>query len=119
MAEPMRRMLLLALAVGLLPLAVPSIATAQYREFTGTITKVGKKKMRVDNRMGEEVRFKKTDATVVEDQRPPRMKHPAKVRWEDLRVDDLVVVEWSLSDKPRKAYRIIVLPPRKGAEGEG
>jgi hypothetical protein len=45
------------------------------------------------------------------------MKHPEKEGWEDLRVKDSIVVEWKLSDKPRKAYRIIVLPPRKGIEG--
>ncbi len=116
MPERMRRLLLLALAVTLLPLVLPSAVSAQYREFNGRITKIGKKKMVIDSRMGEKVRFRKTDATVVSDQRPPRMRHPEKERWEDLRVDDWVVVEWKPSDKPRKAYRIIVLPPRKGAE---
>jgi len=119
MPERTRWLLLLALAVTLLPLAMPRTAFAQYREFSGKITKIGKKTVVIDSRMGEKVRFGKSDAIVVSDQRPPRMKLPGKERWEDLRVDDWVVVEWKLADKPRKAYRIIVLPPRKGREGGG
>jgi hypothetical protein len=116
MPERTRRLLLLGLAVGLLPLAMPGAAFAQSREFSGKITEIGKKNVVVDSRMGEKVRFLKTDATVVSDQRPPGMKQPAKLRWGDLRVGDSVAIEWRLSDKPRKAYRVIVLPPRKGGE---
>ena len=103
----------LALLAASFVMAEPALA--QYREFSGKIAKVGKKKLSVDSRAGEQVRFRKTNATVVSDQRPPRLRHSPREAWADLRVGDWVVVEWKLADEPRRAYRIIVLPPRKEA----
>lgn len=100
-------------------LVLPAVVVAQNREFSGKIATVGEKKMLVDSLMGEQVRFRRTEATVVSDQRPPQMRSSPRESWEDLRVGDSVAVEWRLADKPRKAYRIIVLPPRKGSRGDG
>ena len=100
-------------------LVLPASVAAQNREFSGKIAKISKNKMLVDSRMGEQIRFRRTEATVVSDQRPPRMRSSPREAWEDLRAGDSVAVEWRLSDKPRKAYRIIVLPPRKGSRGGG
>ena len=108
-----RRILALALAVLALPLALAEPAAAQNREFSGKIAKVGKKRVWVDNGMGERVKFRKTNATVVLDERPARLRHSPREKWADLRVGDWVAVEWRLSDKPRRVYRVIVLPPRR------
>ena len=46
-----RRMALLAIVALVLPLALPSVASAQMREFTGKVDKISKKgKLIVDNR---------------------------------------------------------------------
>ena len=89
---------------------VPGTALAQYREFTGRIDKINDKKMIVDNRQGDKVTFDKVPDTKVDD------THEAKKKsWSDLKSDDWVTVKWKMVDKPRKAYEVIVLPPKKEA----
>jgi hypothetical protein len=101
------RIALFALAAFALTFAVAGAASAQYREFTGQINKINGKKMIVDNRMGDKVTFDKIDTTAVED------KHKGdKKSWDDLKKDDWVTVEWKMMDKPRKAYKVIVVPPK-------
>ncbi len=104
----MRRMLgriaLIALLALVLPVALPGIAEAQYREFTGKVDKISKKKVIVDNRMGDKVSFNKIDETVVEGE---------KDAWKRVRKNDWVTVHWKMMDKPRKVYKMVVLPPKK------
>jgi hypothetical protein len=100
--------------VGLMTLAAavlaPGAAFAQYREFTGRIDKINDKKMIVDNRQGDKVTFDKVPDTKVDD------THEAKKKaWSDLKSDDWVTVKWKMVDKPRKAYEVIVLPPKNEA----
>ncbi len=86
-------------------LAAP-LAGADMREFTGRIDKIKKKKMIVDNRQGDKVSFIKVDETVVEGE---------KTDWKKLKKKDWVTVSWKFVDKPRKAYKIVVLPEKKEA----
>jgi hypothetical protein len=88
---------LIALAAGTL---LPSIASAQMREFTGRIDRVNPKQMIVDNRMGDKVKFVYAgDETVVEG---------TKDSWKKLKNKDWVTVSWKFVDKPRKAYKVVV-----------
>ncbi len=103
------RRLTLASIVFVLLLAVPTIASAQMRKFTGRIDRISKSKMIVDNRMGDKVSFVPVDDTKVSGE--------GKSTWKDLKKDDWVTVSWKFVDKPRKAYEVEVLPPKE-EEGE-
>jgi hypothetical protein len=82
-----------------------SFASADnYREFTGQIDKLKKTKFIVDNRKGDKVSFNKIDTTEVSGE---------KTDWKKLKKKDWVTVSWKFEDKPRKAYKIVVLPPRE------
>jgi hypothetical protein len=87
-------------------LLAPSLAGAQMREFSGRIDKIKKGKMIVDNRQGDKVPFVKVDETVVEGE---------KSEWKALKKKDWVTVSWKMVDKPRKAYKIVVLPKKDEA----
>jgi hypothetical protein len=106
----MRRVLVsIAAAVALLaPVFVAASASAQMREFTGKVDKISKSEMIVDNRMGDKVKFEKLDSTTVEGE---------KKDWKNVKKNDWVTVQWKMIDKPRKAYKVTVLPPKK-EEGE-
>jgi len=86
-------------------MAAPSLATAQMREFSGRVDKISKKKMIVDNRQGDKVSFVPIETTEVEGQE--------KTSWGDLKKGDWVKVSWKFIDKPRKAYKVVVLPPKE------
>ena len=102
-----RRTALLAIAALVLPLALPSVASAQTREFTGKVDKISKKgKLIVDNRKGDKVSFAKVDTTEVTGE---------KTEWKDVKKGDWVTVSWKMIDKPRKAYKVHVLPERDEA----
>ena len=107
-----RRIAMIALLAFVLPATLPSVAAAQYREFTGKVQKINKKKMIVDNRMGDKVAFERVEATKVDD---TSGGDEPKARWGDLRSHDWVTVRWKMMDKPRKAYEVIVLPARAEA----
>lgn len=81
-------------------------ASAQMREFTGQVDKIQEKKVIVDNRKGDKVSFMKLDETVVEGE---------KTKWEDVKAKDWVTVHWKFVDNPRKAYKLVVLPPQQEA----
>jgi len=100
-----RRSLLLA-AVSLLTAAlmIPASASAQYREFSGRIDMVKKNKFIVDNRQGDKVSFVFIPDTEVSGEKKSVKK---------IKKGDWVTVSWKFVDKPRKAYKIVVLPPRK------
>ena len=112
----MRRMarwtLLIALVALVVPVVTPGVASAQYREFTGKVDKINKKKMIVDNRMGDKVTFERLKETKVED---TSGGEEPKSKWKDVKNDDWVTVKWKMMDKPRKAYEVIVLPEKKEA----
>ena len=94
----------LALAA-IIALLAPTLASAQMREFTGRIDRVSKKKMIVDNRMGDKVSFVPLETTEVTGE--------GKEKWKDLKKKDWVTVSWKFVDNPRKAYKVKVLPPRE------
>jgi hypothetical protein len=110
MSSALRRSVLvfasLVLAAAVL---APSLASAQYREFTGRIDKINKKKMIVDNRQGDKVSFNFVDETEVTG---------LKTEQKALKQKDWVTVSWKFVDKPRKAYKIEVIPERKEAGEE-
>ncbi len=105
----MTRRSLLWLAVSFLTAALllPSLASAQYREFSGRIDMVKKNKFIVDNRQGDKVSFVFIPETEVTGEK----KSVKKVR-----KGDWVTVSWKFVDRPRKAYKIVVLPPREKDE---
>ncbi len=93
------------LLLGGAALVAPAEAEAQYRQFTGRIDKINKRKFIVDNRKGDKVPFVRVDATSVEGE--------GKQSYDDLKKGDWVTVDWKFIDKPRKAYKILVIPPRE------
>ena len=108
-----RRLIVAAAAVFLATaFLTPGLASAQMREFTGRIDKVSKKKMIVDNRMGDKVSFVPIDTTEVVDSRPDAGDE-AKSSWKDLKKKDWVKVSWKFVDKPRKAYKVEVVPAQR------
>jgi len=106
MRKMIRRTALFAILALALPVVLPSVASAQMREFSGKIDKISGGKLIVDNRKGDKVSFVKVDETEVTGER---------TSWDDLKKDDWVTVSWKMIDKPRKAYKIQVLPPREEA----
>ena len=88
----------------------PSLVQAQMREFTGQIKRLNDKKMIVDNRMGDNVSFVRVDSTEVTGE--------GKTEWKELKQKDWVSVSWKFIDKPRKAYKVQVLPPKEDEEEE-
>src|SRR5262245_66567593 len=98
------RVFAVALVALLAPLALSGVASAQTREFTGKVDKISKSEMIVDNRMGDKVKFEKLDSTTVDGE---------KKDWKNVKKNDWVTVQWKMIDKPRKAYKVTVLPPKK------
>ncbi len=104
------RLFVLIAVVGLVGVAfsLPEVSHAQgsMREFTGRIDKIKKKKLIVDNRMGDKVSFVKVDETEVKGE---------KKSWKKLKKGDWVTVSWKFIDKPRKAYVVVVVPSKEEA----
>jgi hypothetical protein len=107
MRKIIHRTALFAILAMVLPLALPSVATAQMREFSGKIDKVTDTKLIVDNRKGDKVSFVKIETTEVTGE---------KTEFGKIKKGDWVTVSWKMIDKPRKAYAIKVLPPREDDE---
>ncbi len=103
----MRRFLFGIALAGLVAAALPLAAAAQYREFSGRIDLISKKKMIVDNRMGDKVSFVPGS--------PSEVTGQGKSEWKKLKRNDRVTVSWKMMDKPRIAYKVKVLPPKKEA----
>jgi len=106
MRKIIRRTALFAILAMVLPLALPGTASAQMREFSGKIDKISGTKLIVDNRKGDKVSFVTIDTTEVTGE---------KTELEALKKNDWVTVSWKMIDKPRKAYKILVQPPRDEA----
>jgi hypothetical protein len=105
MRKIIRRTALFAIVALVLPLALSSSASAQMREFTGKVDKItAQGKLIVDNRKGDKVSFVKIDTTQVTGE---------KTEWGAIKKDDWVTVSWKMIDKPRIAYVVNVMPPRK------
>jgi hypothetical protein len=107
----MRRLsvLVFTLVALLAALFASGSASAQMREFTGKVDKITKAEMIVDNRQGDKVKFERIDSTQVEGE---------KKDWKNVKKNDWVTVHWKMIDKPRKAYKVVVLPPREEAGEE-
>jgi len=106
--KPVIRRLAIAFAlIAATALVMPSLATAQMREFSGRIDRVSKSKMIVDNRMGDKVSFVPADDVEVSSE-----TEEGKTEWKHLKKGDWVTVSWKFIDKPRKAYKVEVLPPK-------
>ena len=101
--------LMVALAALLAPLFVPGSASAQMREFSGKVDRISKDEVIVDNRMGDKVKFERLDSTEVTGE---------KSEWKKVKKNDWVTVSWKMIDKPRKAYKLVVLPPKEEAGEE-
>ena len=106
MRKLMTRMALVALVALIVPVAMPGAAAAQMREFVGKVDKIDAKNVIVDNRKGDKVSFSKVPETTVEG---------LKTTWETIKKDDWVSVSWKMVDKPRKAYKVTVMPAPKEA----
>jgi hypothetical protein len=106
MRKFMTRMVLLALVALIVPVAMPGAASAQMREFVGKVDKIDAKKLIVDNRKGDKVSFDKVAETTVEG---------TKTDWGAIKKEDWVSVSWKMMDKPRKAYKVNVMPPKEEA----
>ncbi len=109
MRKLMTRLALVALVALIVPVAMPGAAAAQMREFVGKVDKIDAKNVIVDNRKGDKVSFSKVAETTVEG---------TKTTWETIKKDDWVSVSWKMVDKPRKAYKVTVMPPQKEAGEE-
>jgi hypothetical protein len=107
----MRRFSVWMVVLGALlaPVFVPGSASAQMREFTGKVDRITKEEVIVDNRMGDKVKFEKLDSTEVAGE---------KAEWKKVKKNDWVTVSWKMIDKPRKAYKVVVLPPKSEAGEE-
>ena len=104
MGQIARRLGLAGLMLVAFSLAFASAASAQMREFSGKVDKISSKKLFVDNRMGDKVSFIKADDVVVEGE---------KTEWDKIKKNDWVTVSWKFIDKPRKAYKVVVKPPKE------
>jgi len=92
-----------AVAVAAVLLATPDGAAQSYRQFTGRIETVDAARVTVENRKGDRLAFDRTPETEVIGQ--------GKGAWGDLAPGDRVAVSWLMMDEPRKAYRVVVMPP--------
>ena len=93
-----------ALAAGALAalLAAPALADCPdgMREFRGTVSEVGGKKLFVESRLEDNIGFERAADTRVLGK---------KSRWEALAPGDAVAICWRFEDRPRKAVTITVI----------
>ena len=98
------RIAALALIAVALPLVLPNPASAEFRDFSGKVTEISGDKMVIDNRRGDQVSFRRSEATRVSG---------AKTSWQAIEVGDRVSVSWKMVDKPRVAHKVVVKPPKQ------
>ena len=87
-----------------LPLILSSAASAEFREFSGKVSEISGDKLVIDNRQGDRVSFRRSEATTVTG---------AKQSWQAIEQGDRVSVSWKMVDKPRIAYKVVVMPPKQ------
>ena len=97
------RIAALALVALALSLILPAAASAEFRDFSGKVTEISGDKMVIDNRQGDRVSFRRSEATTVTG---------AKTSWQTIEVGDRVSVSWKMVDKPRIAHKVVVKPPQ-------
>ena len=89
-----------------LPLILSNEAFAEFREFSGKVAEISSGELVIDNRQGDRVSFERSEATTVTG---------AKQSWGAIERGDSVSVSWKMVDKPRIAYKIVVMPPKQKA----
>ena len=94
---------LIAVAL-VLPLILSNEASAEFREFSGKVTGISGDKLVIDNRQGDRVAFSRSEATTVTGE---------KQSWQAIEPGDWVSVSWKMVDKPRIAYKVVVMPPKQ------
>ncbi len=87
-----------------LPLMFSIQASAEFREFSGKVSEISGDKMVIDNRQGDRVSFRRSEATTV---------RGAKKSWQAIERGDWVSVSWKMVDRPRIAYKVVVTPPKQ------
>ena len=87
-----------------LPLILSSEASAEYRDFSGKVTEISGDELVIDNRQGDRVAFSRSEATTVTGE---------KQSWQAIEPGDWVSVSWKMVDKPRIAYKVVVMPPKQ------
>ena len=97
------RVALLSLIALALPLLVANPASTEFRDFSGTVAEITSDKLVIDNRRGDRVSFKRSEATAVTG---------ARQSWRAIEVGDSVSVSWKMTDQPRIAHKVVVLPPK-------
>jgi hypothetical protein len=106
MANEMRRSVRgLAWIVLLGALAAPAFAGCPdgMREFRGAISELTPQKLFVDSRLDDNIGFARAPETKIVD-----AAGKGRVRWEQLRAGDPVVICWRFEDRPRQAVTITV-----------
>jgi len=93
----------LALLAVVVPALLADAQPAEFRDFSGTVSAISKDKMVIDNRRGDRVSFVRTDKTRVTG---------AKQSWQAIEVGDSVSVAWKMTDQPRIAHKVVVLPAK-------
>jgi len=94
----------LALIAVALPLILSNEASAEFREFSGKVAEISDDELVIDNRQGDRVSFRRSEATTVTG---------AKKSWQAIEAGDSVSVSWKMVDKPRIAYKVVVMPPKQ------
>ena len=102
-----RRFAQVALVLAALLVAGP--AAAQYREFSGRIEAIDSASLTVANRQGDNVSFARDEASQVRGRRSS---------WAALARGDRVTVSWKMTDTPRRAWIVNVMPVRPGDGGK-
>jgi hypothetical protein len=93
-----------ALIAVALPLMFSNEASAEFREFSGKVTEISGDELAIVNRHGDRVSFRRSGATTVTG---------AKQSWRAIERGDRVSVSWKIVDKPRIAYKVVVMPPKR------
>lgn len=75
-------------------------AGADHRDFAGRVKKVSKKRVTVENRMGDRRSFVRGEKTRV---------RGGRSSWDGLAPGDEVIVDWHLEDRPARARRVRVI----------
>jgi len=100
-----RRQLATALVAALGIALAAGEALADHRDFAGKVREVSKKRVTIENRMGDRRSFVRGEKTKVRGRRSS---------WEGMRPGDEVIVDWHLEDRPARARRVRVIePPRR------
>jgi len=93
-----------ALIAVTLSLVLANAAFAEFRDFSGKVAEISSDKMVIDNRRGDRVSFRRSEATTVTG---------ARQSWQAIEAGDWVTVSWQMVDQPRIAHKVVVMPPKR------